>query len=593
MYKVGRGLPGYGKQVDWLLKVEGVIRDIMELGEKYQELDRDAFSTATLRKIVERFPEKMVAKFNRIRGDGKDKLKAFQSQLEERRVEVQGLDNTYGGAVGLSAGGGGSKRVEVKEVASAAVRYDASIYFKEPEHFGDCRICNTLTTEGETRGLFNNHLSNYATGCPAFIKMTAEKRKSIAIKAQFCLRCFHPEVVYTKSHDKDCIFATGKRKNAYSCTNMSCKEHLWLCLTHKAQNRKAMDKFKEDLAKRGLRLSYVAKASLQKDNVPGQTALHGEQSKDPVTGAIKKLKRKVKAPGQVVDIPVGDPMFMFFGARGRTRSLNTFFDRDCSHAVLRDGIPGNELKGTLVQEGPFDIGGVGGARVQANSEWVVLLDREDGRKQIVQALTVDRVTTDFPMMNLTEAVNDVKKDDPNNSVLQQCSLPSAVGGSVDILMGIMYSSIFPVPVHCLESGLTIYKSKLSPHYKGFNAVIGGPHSSFSILAEKAGGTASLLAHFTEGLQAYRSWDGGAPRIKNYYIMDSVCCDDEEYSMMDIYKKEIIDDDVTLVTDDEDSDVMENMNSEMSAAAANDDGNVGQAHPAQLTIFSSKLNLLQS
>ena len=333
---------------------------------------------------------------------------------------------------------------------------------------------------------------------------------------------------------------------------------------------------KEDLAKRGLRLSYVAKASLQKDNVPGQTALHGEQSKDPVTGAIKKLKRKVKAPGQVVDIPVGDPMFMFFGARGRTRSLNTFFDRGCSHAVLKDGIPGNELKGTLVQEGPFDIGGVGGARIQANSEWVVLLDREDGRKQIVQALTVDRVTTDFPMMNLTEAVNDVKKDDPNNSVLQQCSLPSAVGGSVDILMGIMYSSIFPVPVHCLESGLTIYKSKLSPHYKGFNAVIGGPHSSFSILAEKAGGTASLLAHFTEGLQAYRSWDGGAPRIKNYYIMDSVCCDDEEYSMMDIYQKEI-DDDVTLVTDDEDNDVIENMDSEMSAAPANDDGNVDQAH----------------
>ena len=51
---------------------------------------------------------------------------------------------------------------------------------------------------------------------------------------------------------------------------MSCKEHLWLCLTHKTQNRKAMDKFKEDLAKRGLRLSYVAKASLQKRAMPGQ-----------------------------------------------------------------------------------------------------------------------------------------------------------------------------------------------------------------------------------------------------------------------------------------------------------------------------------
>ena len=84
--KVGKGLPGYGKQVDWLLKVEGVIRDIIELGEKYEELDRDAFSTATLRKIVERFPEKMVARFNRLKGDGKIRLKAFHKQLEEKRV---------------------------------------------------------------------------------------------------------------------------------------------------------------------------------------------------------------------------------------------------------------------------------------------------------------------------------------------------------------------------------------------------------------------------------------------------------------------------------------------------------------------------
>ena len=104
--RVGRGLPGYGKQVDWLLQVEGIIRDIIELGEEYVELDRDAFSTATLKKILERFPEKVVARFNRLKGDGKAKLKGFQTQLAERRSEVQGLDNTYGGAVGGSVGGG-------------------------------------------------------------------------------------------------------------------------------------------------------------------------------------------------------------------------------------------------------------------------------------------------------------------------------------------------------------------------------------------------------------------------------------------------------------------------------------------------------
>ena len=74
----------------------------------------------------------------------------------------------------------------------------------------------------------------------------------------------------------------------------------------------------------------------------------------------------------------------------------------------------------------------------------------DGRKQLVQGLTVDRVTADFPMINTTEAVNDVKSDAPGNKVIQACRLPPSVGGSVDILLGIMYSSIFPVTVHCLD-----------------------------------------------------------------------------------------------------------------------------------------------
>ena len=178
--------------MDWLRKIEGFIRDIIELGEKYPELDRDAFSSATLRKIVERFPEKMVAKFNRLKGDGKLRLKGFQTQLEEKRVEIQGLEKTYGGPVqvqgagsgpggGQGVGHGGGSKKHDKEPTTTTIRYDASVYFKEPEHFGDCRICHTLSTEGETRGLFTNHLSNNATGCPFFINMTAERRKSVAL----------------------------------------------------------------------------------------------------------------------------------------------------------------------------------------------------------------------------------------------------------------------------------------------------------------------------------------------------------------------------------------------------------------------------
>ena len=180
--KVGKGLPGYGNQVDWLLRIEGIVRDIIELGEEYVQLDRDAFSTATIKRILERFPEKVVAKFNRLKGDGKAKMKTFQSILYEKRADTQGLDNTnsnlrikpgcsVGGAgsdAGNGAGGGagndsGGGRKQDKTVQySDLARYDASVFFTEPETFSECRICNTLSTEGETNNLFSNHIINYA-----------------------------------------------------------------------------------------------------------------------------------------------------------------------------------------------------------------------------------------------------------------------------------------------------------------------------------------------------------------------------------------------------------------------------------------------
>ena len=539
--KLGKGLPGYGKQVDWFLRIEAIVKDIIELGEEYPELDRDAFSTATLKRILERFPEKIVAKFNRIKGDGKVRLEKFLKLIGEKRVEAQGLDNTYinlkhkqnGVGRGAGPGGGGGHGTAAGDGAvggktgqySDLGRYDASVFFKEPETFEDCRVCHSLSTEGITNNLFSNHLSNYVTGCPNFIRMSAEKRKAISIKSKFCMRCFHPDLVWTKDHDKECVFATGKRRNAYSCKNLSCKEHMWLCTTHRAQNKKAMDKFKLELSKRGLQLSYGVKVPLLK---VGQHRGNqcGPVQPDPVAGALKKLKRSLKN-STIVDVPDGEPMFMFFGAKGKTRSLTTFLDNGCSHAVFRKDVPGAELKGQLIQNGPFDIGGVGGARVIAHSEWICSMDREDGRKQLVQGLTVDKVTSDFPMIDISTAVREVQSSDPTNAALQACKLPPSVGGSVDILLGIMYSSIFPDPIHCLDSGLTIYRTKLSPYHKAHNAIIGGPHSSFQFLADRAGNPAALLSHFMQGLKTFREWDG-APKIRDFYITNTLAGVEEKY-----------------------------------------------------------------
>ena len=513
--KSGRGFPPYGKQVDWLLKAEGIVRDIYDLGESYKELDRDAFSTNTLKRIVEKFPEKMIVQFNKLFGDGKTKLLSFQSIISEKRAETQGLDNTCG-TTKSKIGGAADSITKKSQPFNDKGKYDASVFFKEPQTFNDCRICNTLSTEGITTNLFVNHLSNYATGCPNFIQMSVERRKTVSRKAKFCSRCFHPDTVWTKAHEKECTFSQGKRRNKYSCSNLSCKDHMWICVVHRSQNKRAMEKFKFDLAKKGLNLAYGVQVHLHPEEKSGH---FGTQVKDPVAGAVKKLKRSLKNAA-VVDVPIGDPMFMFFGANGRTRPLNTFIDNGCSHAVFNKLIPGQELKGQLIQNGPFDIGGVGGAKVMAHGEWVCSMDRLDGRKQLVQGLTVDKVTSTFPLIDISEAVKEVQNNDPNNRLLQDCKLPQSIGGAVDILLGIKYASVFPVPVHTLDSGLTIYSTRLAPFHKSFNAIIGGPHSSFKFLADKAGNASMLMAHFVQGLQDFRNLDG-APRIKDYYVQESI------------------------------------------------------------------------
>ena len=101
-------------------------------------------------------------------------------------------------------------------------------------------------------------------------------------------------------------------------------------------------------------------------------------------------------------------------------------------------------------------------------------------------------------------------DMPDNAVLQGCSVPKSVGGVVDILIGTLYNLIFPKPIHYLPNGLTIYRCTLASHDSSINATIGGPHTSFDVLAEQVGGAAPLMAHFLAGLQKFEEW--GPPSI---------------------------------------------------------------------------------
>ena len=102
--------------------------------------------------------------------------------------------------------------------------------------------------------------------------------------------------------------------------------------------------------------------------------------------------------------------------------MNTFYDNGCSHAVFRHGVPDNELRGRITQKGPFFIKGVGGMVTQAHDQWLVALDLEDSNKQLVSGLSVDAVTAEFPMIDLQEAVKEVKNHGAEDNFLQSCKI---------------------------------------------------------------------------------------------------------------------------------------------------------------------------
>ena len=84
------------------------------------------------------------------------------------------------------------------------------------------------------------------------------------------------------------------------------------------------------------------------------------------------------------------------------------------------------------------------------------------------------MTGDFPDYHLGDLYKKVRDQCPDNEDIQNMTVPEKIGGSVSLILGIKYQSIFPEPVHYFDNGMVISKSKLMPAWPGATAVISGP-----------------------------------------------------------------------------------------------------------------------
>ena len=239
---------------------------------------------------------------------------------------------------------------------------------------------------------------------------------------------------------------------------------MWLCKKHHAVNKDHMERLGDQLrAKAGIQLVFISRQSRSFSTVDSPSPLadtsphtvevppctaptattpmvYCANEETGIKRAVRKPHRlnKKKDPNAVtVSPPVGLPLFLFQPIEGVNGPVNTFYDLGCSDAIFRQGVPGTELRATLLSKGPFQMGGVGDIKTTAEEEWLVQINRTDGKKQLVRGVTLKQITCDFPSIDTTEAVKEIVSSDRNNSFLQSCKVPKIAGGKVDVLLGII------------------------------------------------------------------------------------------------------------------------------------------------------------
>ena len=508
-------------RVTWFLEFESVLDDIIQLGGDSPGIRSycAAYSEFTVEKVLSALPEegedvRLRADLSRVVGDGKELFENMKAKITEFRQNAQAFV-------------GNSGSLKKSSTSSGSPANLSSRLFNQAKRLDSCKICTLVSSDPNfitSVEPFDSHVGSYPTHCPTFISFSIAKRKAIALQAKMCLQCLDPEVVFSRDHLSKC--PVSSKNQFYTCKETGCRSHIWLCTRHKDQtkNKSALEQIRKSL-----------KSKHDLDFCMHVEVMTCKQFSGSVENASKLLQEVADNSGKkLLPPPVGNPLFLFFAAKGKTRPVQTFVDSGSSDVLMKEGIPGNELPGFRIREGPIHLKGVGGLTAVATGEWLTCMERKDGRLQAMQVITMEQVTGEFPRINIVDAVNEIKQDKLSFKELQNLKLPEEVGGSdTDCLLGIKLQDIYPREVHSLPCGLTIYKSKLVSHDGRTNAMIGGAHSTFSSLVSQVGGHGILLSMFVQGLAGWRSF--GSLPLTHYEVgageklmacMDNLGEDDE-------------------------------------------------------------------
>ena len=519
--KPGSKSPSHLKQqMEWLLSVELLVKDLIELAEQDEDCYCEVYNPTMLRQLKSFFPLKNHEDMSKFQGSVKDKFSQLYDYIIELRecsqVILKDIDD-----IPASGAAAKDKKSTQNSTGSSghgmvAKNSNSNAKFKNGTRYEKCRICTMLESQGDT-DVYEDHFSSLVIGCPRLASMgTVERRKYVDL-AQICRFCLDAQYVHRKG-SKHVNCPVFQRPQNYTCKNSSCKEHYLVCVKHVAENHEKMEKnvkFWSDRGKVFTHVSVMSVSSLSEPDVAdcppvSSSPVNNVTCSRSLMEATERLKKMAKA-SKVRDLPKGEPMFLFSYIPGKTRDLTCFYDLGCSHCMIKSNVPVQQLDAVMTRKGPLMINAAADVSVEVQDEFMCLVPRADGSKQILLGVTCDKITSTFPYISTTEAVKEIMANVPahKRSEMSNIKVPDMIGGDPDILLGVFYASCHPEVLHTLESGLFIAKLKLAST-KGYTGVIGGPHASFAQLANYHGETVNLLSSFVTSIKNFHKF--GPPRL---------------------------------------------------------------------------------
>ena len=147
-----------------------------------------------------------------------------------------------------------------------------------------------------------------------------------------------------------------------------------------------------------------------------------------------------------------------------------FFDLGCSDMVISEkAVKKLGHRAMLEFKGDMAVGGVDQLQTISSGVYKIMIPLHNGHDAQLSGVCLPNITSGFPIYQLKQ----VEKDP---------SLPSSIGGEIDIMLGIKYLRYHPKEVFQLASGLTIFQSMFK-NSDGSQGVVGGPHRAFNNINE--------------------------------------------------------------------------------------------------------------